>query len=170
MDLKQFFIEELKRHYQGLITGAHRAESEAAAGADQLRADSTQKEDTKSAVELGRVARGHRARRRAAKGELEQLIAFAAKGWPSFSAGAAVALGALVDVSIEDDHGVEERTLFMLPVGAGTELTGPGGDGFVSVVTPTSPVGRALTGARAGDSFEIVVGEADREWTIIDVG
>ena len=55
---------------------------------------------------------------------------------------------------IEDDEGQEERTLFMLPVGAGVELSGPGGDGFVVVVTPRSPVGKALMGPEPSGAGE----------------
>ena len=85
------------------------------------------------------------------------------------AAGDVGAVGALVDVHIESEDGEEERTLFLLPVGAGNELTGPGGDGFISVVTPNSPVGRALMGSRVADSFEIVIDGKDREWTVVDV-
>ena len=52
----------------------------------------------------------------------------------------------------------------------GEELSGPGGDGWVQVVTPRSPVGKALVGAGEGDSFEIVVDGRDREWTVVDLG
>lgn len=169
MERKVFFVTELKRHYQQLISGARRAESEAAEGADQIRQESTRKEDTKSAVELGRMAAGHRKRRQTAAQELESLIAFASRGLRALRADSPVGLGALVDVSIEGEDGSEERTLFVLPVGAGTELNGPGGDGFVSVITPNSPVGRALQGTRAGDSFEVVIQGRDREWTVVDV-
>ena len=101
---------------------------------------------------------------------MESLLEFAEKGLRRFAAADRVDLGALVDVRIEDDGGEEERTLFFLPVGAGAELAGPGGDGWVQVVTPRSPVGKALLRARAGDSFEIVIDGRDREWTVVDVG
>ena len=68
-----------------------------------------------------------------------------------------MALGAIVDMSTEDEEGFAERTFFVLPVGAGTELTGPGGDGFLSVITPASPVGRALMGRKAGDVVEVEI-------------
>jgi len=169
MERKAFFVNELKRHYQQLISGAHRAESESAEGADQIRQESTRKEDTKSAVELGRMASAHRKRRQVAAQELKSLIAFASRGLRPLGSDDTVTLGAMVDVRFEGEEGSEERTLFVLPVGAGTELTGPGGDGFVSVITPSSPVGRALHGSRAGDSFEIVIAGRDREWTVVDV-
>ena len=49
---------------------------------------------------------------------------------------------------------------------SGIELTGPGGDGFFSVVTPTSPVGRAVLGQEVGDTFDITVDGDARSWEI----
>ncbi|MBW2271776.1 MAG: GreA/GreB family elongation factor [Deltaproteobacteria bacterium] len=168
-DRKAHFVEELRRHYRELISGAHRAESDAGEAADQIQREARRREDSKSAVEAGRMAAGHRQRRQRAKEELESLISFAAEGLRELGPRDAVGLGALVDVSIETDEGSEERTFFVLPVGAGTELHGPGGDGFVSVITPASPVGRALQGARAGDQVEVLVRGRDREWTVVDL-
>ena len=75
-----------------------------------------------------------------------------------------------MDVSVDGERGTEERTYILLPVGAGTELTGPGGDGFLSVITPASPVGRALLGKRAGDVIDVTIGREIREWTLVEVG
>ena len=170
MDLKRFFVEELKRAYQERIASAARVESTSEESADQIRAESTRREDAKSAAVEGRLATGHRRRRKQAVAEMEALLAFSESGVRRFRPTDRVDLGALVDVRIEDEAGEEERTLFFLPVGAGVELSGPGGDGFVVVVTPRSPVGKALTGAREGDSFEIAIDGRDREWTVVDVG
>ena len=63
-------------------------------------------------------------------------------------------------------HGPSGRTFFLLPVGAGLQLTGPGGDGFLSVVTPASPVGKAVLGRRVGETVEVLVRGEPREWTI----
>jgi transcription elongation GreA/GreB family factor len=71
-----------------------------------------------------------------------------------------IAVGAIVE--IEDSDSGEGRTLFLAPVGAGMTLTGPGGDGILSVVTPASPIGGAVMGRKIGDVVEI----ADREWQI----
>ena len=76
----------------------------------------------------------------------------------------AVAVGASVE--IEDPDSGEGRTLFLAPVGAGRTLTGPGGDGLLSVITPASPVGKAVLGRKEGECVEI----ADREWQISYVG
>lgn len=169
VDIKAFFVDELKRTYSERIAGAARAESEANDEADLVRSDARRREDAKGAVLQGRLAKGHRRRRKQAVAEMERLLEFAEGGMPRFKSGARVDVGALVDVRIEDEEGESERTLFFLPVGAGTELQGPGGDGFVVVVTPKSPVGKALLHSRPGDSFEIVVDGRDREWTVIDL-
>ena len=166
-DRKAYFVDELKHHYQEAIASARDAEVNAARAADEVRKQARNKDDAKAAVEPGRMAGGHRKRRQRAVRELETLIQFASGGVQSFGVNAVVGLGALVDVSIEGDESSEERTLFLLPVGAGTELSGPGGDGFISVIGPQSPVGRALIGARIGDEVEVVVG--DREWTVVDL-
>jgi transcription elongation GreA/GreB family factor len=169
VDIKSFFIDELKRIYQERIAGAARAESEADQAADQVRSDARRREDAKDAALQGRLATGHRRRRKQAVAEMERLLEFAEGGVRRFKRSDRVDLGALVDVRIEDETGEDERTLFFLPVGAGAELHGPGGDGFVVVVTPKSPVGKALFRAQADDSFEIIVDGRDREWTVIDL-
>ena len=81
---------------------------------------------------------------------------------------AAVHVGALVEV--EDADTGEGRTFFLAPSGAGVTLSGPGGDGFLSVVTQQSPVGRAVIGRRAGDVVDVTVEGEIREWTITWVG
>ena len=70
--------------------------------------------------------------------------------------------------SIADSR--EGRTFFLAPVGAGITLTGPDGDGILSVVTPASPVGRAVMGHRTGDVVDVMVGGEVREWAITWVG
>src|SRR5712675_2302808 len=49
---------------------------------------------------------------------------------------------AIAEIEDADTH--EGRTFFLAPVGGGVTLTGPGGDGHLSVVTPISPIGRAV--------------------------
>ena len=169
---KQHFVEELKAHLGGIVADARKAEVAAAEASDAIRNDARNKEDAKGAAESGRLAGAHMQRRERARQEAEKLISFASSGLQPFRPSSKIALGALVDVQIEnpeDPDASEERTLFILPVGAGTQLTGPGGDGFISVVTPSSPVGRALQGTEVGDSFDITIAGEDREWTIVDI-
>ncbi len=77
--------------------------------------------------------------------------------------GERIGLGALVE--LEDGEG--GKTLFVAPAGAGEELTGPGGDGFLHVVTPGSPLGRGLFGKRVGDVVEVMVKGELAEWEIV---
>lgn len=168
LDRKRFFVDALKREYQEIISRARRAETDAAEGAGAIQQEARRSEDAKGALDLQRVAAGHRKRREDAARELETLIEFGPR-LRAFAASDAIGVGALVDVSVETDGESEERTLFILPVGAGSELNGPGGDGFVSVITPLSPLGRALQGARAGDAVDVVIQGRDREWTVVDV-
>ena len=76
----------------------------------------------------------------------------------------AIGVGAIVE--IEDDERGEGRTFFLAPAGAGITLTGPGGDGVLSVVTPASPIGKAVIGRRAGEVVDITVDGELREWQI----
>ena len=76
-----------------------------------------------------------------------------------------IGLGAIVEV--EDGEG--GKTLFVAPSGAGEELTGPDGDGFLHVVTPGSPMGRALMGKRVGDVVEVTLGRELTEWDVVYV-
>jgi transcription elongation GreA/GreB family factor len=80
--------------------------------------------------------------------------------------GERIGLGAVVEV--EDGEG--GKTLFVAPAGAGEELTGPDGDGFLHVVTPGSPFGRALMGKRVGDVIEVMVAGELTEWEIVFTG
>ncbi len=166
---KRHFVEELKKHYQHVISGARGAELSAAEAADAIRNGATQKEDAKAATSSARMSTAHRKRREAAARELEELIRFASKGLPRLRPDSKVGLGALVDVRVESEDAEDEKTLFFLPVGAGVELTGPGGDGFVSVITPASAIGKTLLGALAGDYFDVELGGKLREWSVLEL-
>jgi transcription elongation GreA/GreB family factor len=168
-ELKTFFVEELKRRYRDVIGGASNAESQTAEAAATLEGEARSREDRKGAVEFARMTATHRSRRERAKKELETLIKFSKSPSAQDGVWKRVGVGAMVDVGVEGDDGAEERTVFLLPVGAGNELNGPGGDGFVGVITPASPVGRALCGAEVGDSVEVIVKGRDREWTVVDI-
>jgi transcription elongation GreA/GreB family factor len=76
--------------------------------------------------------------------------------------GERIGLGALVEV----EDGEAGKTLFVAPAGAGEELTGPDGDGFLHVVTPGSPLGKALIGKKVGEVVEVMVKGELTEWEI----
>jgi transcription elongation GreA/GreB family factor len=166
---KRFLIEQLAAQLRQSDDVARRAGAEAREAARTLQTESEKKEDGRAAIEFGSLATGQTARARKAQEELKQLAAFVNAGIPRFGATSAVGLGAIVDVSVESERGDHERTFIVLPVGAGSELTGPGGDGFLSVITPASPVGRALLGKRAGDYVEVTINRETREWKLVEV-
>jgi transcription elongation GreA/GreB family factor len=72
-----------------------------------------------------------------------------------------IAAGALVRVSVEEE---EHKLFYVLPFGGGTELDIDGVK--IVVVTPISPVGKALLGRREGDDFELAIKGAKREWIV----
>ena len=168
VERKRHFVDELKAHFQRVIAGARRAEVSSGAEAAAIQRDARQREDAKGATQSARLASAHRERRQRARHEVQTLIRFAG-GLRSFRSDERIDLGALVDVRIETADDSEERTLFLLPVGAGTELAGPGGDGFVSVITPDSRIGKALRGAQVGDEIEVAVAGLPRDWTVVDL-
>lgn len=80
--------------------------------------------------------------------------------------GERIGLGSIVEV----EDGQDGKTLFVAPAGAGVELTGPGGDGYLQVVTPSSPLGKGLMGKRVGDVVEVMVEGELVEWDIVYAG
>jgi transcription elongation GreA/GreB family factor len=166
---KMQLIEQLGQRIRESEAVAQRAGDDAREAARHMATESEKKEDGRVALEFGSLAKGQEARSRKAQEDLAALAAFTRAGVPAFGPRSAVSLGALVDVSSEGERGPEERTFFLLPVGAGTELHGPGGDGFLSVITPASPVGRALVGRRAGDTVEVTIKGQTSEWTVVEV-
>jgi len=75
--------------------------------------------------------------------------------------GDGVALGALVTT---DQDGVHAQ-LWLAPHGGGLRL----GGGAVQVVTPRSPLGRAILGKQVGDACEVVLGGKTRTVTIVSI-
>jgi len=162
---KQFLVEQLIERLSASAQVALRASEAAAAEAKDGATPQEKREDARVAIEQSRLAKGQGQRAQRALAEIDALTAFRPG---ALAARAAITLGALVEV--EDDDTGEGKTFFLAPSGAGVSLSGPGGDGHLSVVTPTSPVGRAVLGRRVGDTVEINVEGEFRAWTIAWVG
>ena len=141
IDLKAALLAQLE---EALAT-ARAAHKAAVEGATHAEARPENDKDTRG-LEQSYLARG--VAQRAA--ELEAAVA-AIAGWQprQFAAGAAIAVGAGVEV---DDAG---RTRRFLIAGHGGGLTLPG---EVTVVTPASPIGRALLGRHVDDDCEVDLG------------
>lgn len=158
---KRYLVEQLS---DKLRESAHVARKAGQAAAEEARDGATaaeKRENARVAQEYAGLARGQTERANRARAELSTLEGFRPGALPK---NAPISIGAIVEVEEEDD-GIG-RTFFLAPVGAGVELTGPGGDGFLSVVTPQSPVGRAVLGRRVGDSIEVTVEGEPRDWKI----
>lgn len=158
---KQALIEQLARELAATAQVAGKACADAEREAREGATAKERRADARVQIEFQSLALGQGARAERVRGELRRLNGFAPERLPR---GAPIEAGAIVEV--EDEESGEGRTFFLAPAGAGVTLSGPGGDGLISVVTPASPLGRAVMGARLGDTVEVTVRGASREWTI----
>jgi transcription elongation GreA/GreB family factor len=166
---KRFFVEQLRQQFVSGLATTTRAEHDAREASRHMATESEKKEDGRVAIEFGNLAKAQALRARQARSEIDELDAFAGKSPRAYTRTTPIGLGAIVDLADETDAGAAERTFMLLPVGAGAELTGPSGDGFLSVITPASPIGKALLGKRVGDIIEVTIHGDVREWSIVDV-
>ena len=132
---------------------AHRATTE---GATHEEAKPENDKDTR-ALEQSYLARGQAARIEELRSSLTAVAALPTRD----SVDAPVALGALVTL----EEGGEESTLLFSPGGGGARLA----SGAVQVVTPASPLGRAMLGKRRGDELELVVAGKTRTLQVVRV-
>lgn len=144
---------ELVAQLEAQLATARAAHAAATEGAIDDEARPENDKDTRG-LEQSYLARGHAAR----VAELEAAIATVET--LTIAAVSRVALGAVV--TVEEDGRV--RRLYLAPHGGGLVL----GDD-VTVVTPTSPMGRALLGKRADDDAELSIAGAQRLLTVADV-
>lgn len=155
--LKAGLHAELVARLQADLDALERAQREAQAGATHEEAKAESDKDTR-AVEQTYLARGQAQRVEELRAALAGVRAMPLR---DFTPGEPVAIGALVTL---DDEG-EQRRFFISPESGGTRLAG----GRVQVVTPKSPLGEALVGARAGEDCSLLVAGKVRELTVVDV-
>ncbi len=156
---KKFLVEQLSERLRQASQVARKASQAAAEVAREGATPAEKREDARTALEFGGLAKGQKERADRMAAELSTLALFNPKQLPPQ---APISLGAIVEVEDESLG----RTFFLAPVGAGIELTGPGGDGFLSVVTPVSPIGKAVLGRKVGDTVDVTIHNEAREWTI----
>lgn len=134
------------------LAAARAAHGAAVEGATHAEARPENDKDTRG-LEQSYLARGHAQR----VAELEEAVAaVASMQVHEHPAGAPISAGALVTVR---EHG-ERRHLWIAPYGGG--LTLATGDGQVTVLTPSSPLGRALLGKHVEDECELGSGDKTR--------
>jgi len=162
---KQDLVAQLRDQLARSARAALSARDGAACEAREGQTPTEQREDARAAHQLATMGTAQERRARQALAESDALTTFRPRPLPS---SATIGLGAIVE--IENDDTGEGRTFFLAPVGAGITLTGPGGDGVLSVVTPMSPIGRAVLGRRSGDVVDVTVDGEPHEWQITFVG
>lgn len=143
MELKQALVEGLE-HTLKVLEKAHADATEAATHAE---AKPENDKDTR-ALEQSYLARGQAIRVEAARQAVSEVKAM------SLPSSRSVVLGSLVSAV----EGEAKLRLFIAPHGGGTKLSGG-----VQVVTPSSPLGMALMGRKAGDVCELQMAGRLRE-------
>lgn len=151
---KQALKEELVRLLQSDLDVLERAHRVVLEGATHEEAKPENDKDTR-ALEQSYLARGQAMRIEELRAGLGAVQTMALR---AFGEGVPAALGALVSV---DENG-QERRFFLAPHGGGAALAGAS----VQVLTPESPLGRALLGKRAGDECEVNAGGRARELAV----
>jgi transcription elongation GreA/GreB family factor len=162
---KTSLVAQLVHLLEASARAALSARDAAAAEAREGATPDEKREDARAAHQLAGLGRAQQHRARQALAEVDCLARFRPAPLPP---SARISVGAIVE--IEDADTGEGRTFFLAPVGAGITLTGPGGDGHLSVVTPVSPIGRAVLGRRTGEIVDVTIEGDVREWQITHVG
>lgn len=149
-------LERLQREFE-TVAAAQKATQE---GATHEEAKPENDKDTR-ALEQSYLARGQAERVLSLKTDVGLLSQLNVR---AYSEDQKVGLGALVKV--EDDEGLE-RLYLLAPAGAGERLESTLGE--LKVVTPGSPLGRALLGQRLGEDFEMNSPTGKRTLTLIEI-
>lgn len=148
--------DQLVAHLEAALETARAAHAAAIEGATHPEAKAENDKDTRG-LEQSYIARGQAQR----VAELEAAVADTrALKLRGFGEESPVAMSALVVV---DEDGAEHR-YWIAPHGGGSTLAGA-----VQVVTPVSPLGRALLGKRAGDEVELPLAGKRRTFEITTV-
>lgn len=148
--------EALRQSMQMALAAVAHAAKDAAAGATHEENRAEGDKDMR-ATEQSYIARGQAMRAEEMAEHYQRLESF---DFPNFSARDVIGPGALIRVLID----ASPRLFLMVPWGGGTEIAV--GNTKITVISPASPVGRALLGRRVGDDFELAIKGAMREWEI----
>jgi transcription elongation GreA/GreB family factor len=151
---KKALVDQLVKQLESSARAALASRDAAATEAREGATPDEKREDARAAHQL-------QGRAQQALADVDKLSTFRPA---ALGKAARISVGAIVE--IEDADSGEGRTFFLAPVGAGMTLTGPGGDGLLSVVTPASPIGRAVLGRTTGEIVDVTVDGDVREWQI----
>lgn len=160
LDLKRALLAKLLAHVEAERATMQRAHDDARIAATHAEAKPENDKDTR-ALEASYLAAGQATR----VAELE-LAAKVLGGMELRAFDPSTPIQSSAILTLEDDDGVE-TTFFMAPHGGGAKLEAEGR--AVQVLTPQSPLGKAVLGKTEGDAVELRVKGALREMTIAKV-
>jgi transcription elongation GreA/GreB family factor len=150
---KRRLVAELLERLRADHAALARAQQATVAGATSEEAKAEHSKDTR-ALEQTYLARGQAQRVEALHEGLSRVAALPLR---AFADDERIAVGALVEIEEEGAASV----LLLVPFGGGIRLSG--GE---QVVTPLSPLGRALLGKTAGDAGDVAVAGRTRGFTV----
>ena len=145
----------LLRELEATLATARAAHASAIEGSTHEEARAENDKDTRG-LEQSYLARGQAQRVAELEAAVGDVTALALR---TFTAQSPIAMSALVTVDEDGDA----KQFFIAPAGGGTMIDG------VQVVTPNSPLGRALLGKRVDDEVELQLPGAYRTFVITTV-
>jgi transcription elongation GreA/GreB family factor len=152
---KRAILEQLRDDEERALAAMEEAAEVARAAAAHEEMKPENDKDTR-ALEAGYLASGQSARAAELRRAVHQLGALTPR---AFAKDEPADVLAFVDVVSTDD---DKRTrYFIAPAGGGKKV--PVGSAIVLVITPSSPLGDALIGKRAGSIVEVTLGGRLRE-------
>jgi transcription elongation GreA/GreB family factor len=157
LDRKQALKAELVARLSAALDVARAAHGAALEGATHEQARAENDKDTRG-LEQSYLARGQAARILELEVALASVTALVVR---SFGDDEPAGLGAVVEV--EDAGG--RRVYWIAAHGGGETLM----EGGVQVVTPRSPIGRALLGRQVGDTAQVRVASRTRELEVVAI-
>lgn len=155
---KHTLIAELIAQLERQITTLNSAMAQTFDAATNEETVPEHKYDT-LALEASYLAHGQAMRLEEIKRDIALLKAFVLN---DFANDSSVSLGALVGL---EDHNEVQSFYFLLPTAGGAKLA----DESVVVVTPHSPLGKALKGCALDDEVSILIGEQRHVYDVISV-
>ena len=152
LEQKRAIVRALREKNATERAALSRAQADAMAAATHEEAKPENDKDTR-AIEASYLARGQAERVRVLEQESNALEFLPLR---AFKLDDTVALGALVEAEVDG----EQAVYFLAPCSGGERVND------VQVVTPLSPIGRALVGRTAGESLEVKIASKVRELAI----
>ena len=158
---KALLKEQLVRVLAADLAVRERAYQASREAATHQEAKPENDKDTR-ALEQSYLARGEALRLEEQRAALADVQAMALQ---ALGESGPVCLGALVATAQDGQEDGQEALFWIVQHGGGARLQG----GAVLVVTPKSPLGRALLGSRAGDECEVLLAGKARIVRILSV-